>query len=117
MRGAEHEIYCTVAEAGCVLGISPNEVRVKMNRGELNLGTVEKRNRYSVYRIRKDLMIKEAGLSEFPEDASASPKKRKAEYTALMLKKEGIDVQKVADIFLESKIITPYQWEIMMGMT
>ena len=32
MRGAEHEIYCTVAEAGCVLGISPKEVRVKMNR-------------------------------------------------------------------------------------
>ena len=113
MRGKESGIYCSVEEAAVVLGLRPVEVRSRMQDGTLNIGTCGKKNRYVTYRVRRDLVAKEAGLNEFPASIITETKNHRAEYAALMMKKEGIDAVKIADILLEAEIITPKQREKM----
>lgn len=119
MKGSESGLYCTVEEAGFVLGMTIEQVRKNMKDGTLNIGTMIKRRKRTVYRIRRDLVAKEAGLDEFPSEAITGPKVQKAESCGLLLKQNGFDKEAVgliADVMLESKIITPYQREKMAGV-
>jgi hypothetical protein len=119
MKGTEHGLYCTVEEAAFVLGMNVESVRKKMKDGTLNIGTMVKKRTRTVFMIRRDLVAKAAGLDEFPSEAITVPKSRMAESCGLLLKQNGFDKEAVgliADVMLESKIITPYQREKMAGV-
>ena len=116
MKSREMGLYCSVAEAGRVLGISPAEIREQMKAGTLNIGTAEKRNERTAFRIRRDLLMKEAGLDEFPQDIITDPMIKRAERTGMMLKAEGLDAEAVAEILLKTGMITEYQRKKMAGV-
>ena len=116
MKGTEIGLYCTVEEAGYVLGMCPQEVRDRMKAGILDIGEAVKNGRRTTFVIRKDLVAKEAGLDEFPTETITTPKVMRAERAGKILKQKGIDIKTVADALLDVKIITPYQHEKMTGV-
>ena len=119
MKGTESGLYCTVEEAGYVLGMNVEDVRKQMKNGTLEIGTMIKRKKRTVFRIRRDLVAKVAGLKEFPAETITTPKVERAENAGLLLKQNGIDAETgklLADVLLEVKIITPYQHKKMTGV-
>ena len=118
MKGTECGLYCTVKEAGYVLGMTVEEVRRKMKDGTLKIGEMIKREKRTTFVIRRDLVAKAAGLDEFPMEAITGPKVMRAEEAGLLLKQNGIDKETtklLADVLLEVRLITPYQHEKMTG--
>lgn len=119
MKGTETGLYCTVKEAGFVLGMSVDDVRKHMKEGTLNIGTMINKQKRTVFKIRRDLVAKAAGLDEFPKETITTPKVMRAEEAGLLLKQNGVDAETtklLADVLLEVKIITPYQHEKMTGV-
>lgn len=116
MKERERGLYCTVDEAGLVLGMCPEEIRKRMKDGSLNVGEVLGTEKRKIYRIRRDLVAMEAGIDEFPSDLITGPKSVRAKRAGMMLKENGIDASKVADILFETGVIMPYQREKMAGV-
>lgn len=116
MKGTETGLFCTVEEAGRVLGMSIFEIRKQMREGTLKIGELIRRDKRTTYIIRKDLVAKAAGLDEFPSDVVVGPKVEMAMKAGTRLKKAGIDAAAVADVLLDEGMITPYQHKKMAGV-
>ena len=116
MKGSEYGPFCTVEEAGRVLGMSIFEIRKRMREGTLEIGEIIRRDKRTTYVVRKDLVAKVAGLDEFPSDVVVGPKVERAMKAGTRLKEAGIDAVTVADVLLDEGMITPYQREKMAGV-
>jgi hypothetical protein len=114
MKGTKYGIYCTVREAAAVLGMYPEDVRRKMQAGELCIGKVQLRNSRCTYLIERDKVLRAAGITEWPHDLVTQVPTKRAAYAAEKLKQNGMDTERIAAVLRDADVITAAQYKAML---
>lgn len=114
MKGLDRDVYCTVQEAAAILGLFPQELRDRINAGRMDLGEVIHYGVRTEYKLEKTKVLKQAGLTVWPEEVATRPLLQRVEAAAEQLDEVGIDVTVVADILRQTCVLSKIQADRMI---
>ena len=114
MKGLNNDVYCSVRDAAAILNMFPEELRERMRTGKMDLGEIVHYGVRTEYKVEREKVLKQAGLTVWPEEIATRPMLIRVEHAAEQLDEAGIDVTVVADILRQTCVLSKIQADRMI---